>query len=62
MTATELALTGNFINEIPEATAVGVLADEVAATGLAVALLHCWDVAATGGQARVRASSLHGGP
>ena len=39
MIAAELVRTDNINNEIPEATEVGVLDDEVAATGLAVALL-----------------------
>ena len=36
----------------------GVLDDEVAATGLAAALLHRWNVAAKGGEARVVADLL----
>ena len=40
MTAAELVRTDNVNNEIPEATELVVLDDEVAATGLAIALLH----------------------
>jgi hypothetical protein len=49
--------TDNVKNEIPEATELGVLDDEVAATGLAIALRHRWNVAATGAQARVVADA-----
>ena len=61
MTAAELVRTDNVNNEIPKATEVGVLDDEVATTWLAVALatlLHRWNVAATGAQARVVANLL----
>ena len=58
MTAAELVRTDDVNNEIPEATEVGVLDDEVAATGLAVALIHRWNVAATGAEARVVADLL----
>ena len=61
VTAAEFVRTDNVNKEIPEATEVGVLDDEVAATGLAVALLHRWNVAATGAHARVvadRASAV----
>jgi hypothetical protein len=44
-------------DEIPEATDVGDLHDKIAATGLAVALLHRWNVAAAGAQARVVADA-----
>ena len=56
MTAAEFVGRGNVNNEIPEATEVVVLEDEVAVTGLAVALLHRWNVAATGAEARVPAA------
>ena len=58
MTAAEFVRTDNVNTEIPEATEVGVLDDEVAATGLAVALFHRWNIAATGAQARVVADLL----
>ena len=58
VTAAELVRTDNVNNEIPEATEVGVLDDEVAATGLAVALIHRWNVAATGAEDRVVADLL----
>ena len=58
MIAAELVCTDNINNEIPEATEVVVLDDEVAATGLAVALIHRWNVAARGAQARVVADLL----
>jgi hypothetical protein len=53
VTAATFVRTDNVSDEIPEATEVGVLDNEVAVTGLAVALLHRWDVVSTGGQARV---------
>ena len=40
VTAVEFVRTDNVNDELPEATEMGVLDDEVAATGLAVVLLH----------------------
>ena len=58
MIAAELVRTDNINNGIPETTELSVLDDEVAATGLAVALHHGWNAAATGAQARVVADLL----
>ena len=44
--AAEFVRTETVNEEIPEATEVGVFDDEVAAAGLAVALLQRWDVLA----------------
>ena len=58
MTAAKLVRTDNVNNEIPEANKLGLLDDEVSATGLAIAPIHHWNVAATGAQARVVADLL----
>ena len=55
--AAEFVRTDNIKDGIPAATDVGVLDDKIIATGLAVALLHRWNVVATSGQASVVADA-----
>ena len=56
--AAEFVRSDNVSDEIPLAVEMVVLGDEVAAAGLAVALLHRWNVVSTGDQARVVADLL----
>ena len=54
MAAAEFVRTDNVSDEIPLAAEVGIVDDQIAATGLAVALLSPLNVVAAGGQASSR--------
>ena len=56
--ASEFVHHNSVDDKIWDATNVGVLADKISATSLAVALLHSQNVVATSGQARAVADLL----
>ena len=58
--ATELVFSFNFHYHMPIATNVGILDEKIAATRLAVGLLHRGNVVPQGGQARCMADLLQG--